>query len=718
MKPPMLKVFLVEDDEDDYILTRELLAETQKDNFELDWVTTAEAGLNAMLKRQHDVFLVDYRLGKDNGLHLLRDAVVRGCTAPIILLTGLGDKEVDSEAMKSGAADYLVKGQFDARLLERSIRHSIVRKRTENDLHQQLTRIRLLNDIAHAISERQDLSSILNVVLGQLEAHLPIDAGSVYLFEPQTATLKLAASSARNQSGAGAIAVRKGDRMALQVAGLSACSAGESLYVPDTTESSAAMIRALTGQGLNSAVAVPLMVEKSLFGILITAREKTDGFSAGEQKFLRALSEHVALAAHQAQLHTELQRAYDELRQTQQAVMQHERLRALGQLASGIAHDINNTLSPISGYAELLLRHERDLSDRAKKYLQHIKTASDDVAHIVTRMRDFYRKREENQPLLPVDVNQLVQQVIDLTRPRWRDVSQQRGVSVDIDLALDPRLPAVIGTESELREALTNLIFNAVDAMPQGGLITLRTRAGAWGAARTGRGVSTHVVLEVTDTGMGMDEETRKRCLEPFFSTKGQRGTGLGLAMVYGVVQRHEGSIEIESVPGKGTTFRLILPVRELSRHEVVDGGGAAPAMAPLRVLFVDDEPLLRELLKEVLETDGHDVSVADGGQVALDIFRAAQREGRPFDAVITDLGMPHLDGRRLAQILKSESPATPVIMMTGWGTLMREDGDKPANVDGMLNKPPKIRELQETLRQLAPKRTGRTVAKSEKPGG
>jgi CheY-like chemotaxis protein/two-component sensor histidine kinase len=320
--------------------------------------------------------------------------------------------------------------------------------------------------------------------------------------------------------------------------------------------------------------------------------------------------------------------------------------------------------------------------------------------------------------LLPVDVNQLVQQVIDLTRPRWRDVSQQRGVSVDIDLALDPRLPAVIGTESELREALTNLIFNAVDAMPQGGLITLRTRAGAWGAARTGRGVSTHVVLEVTDTGMGMDEETRKRCLEPFFSTKGQRGTGLGLAMVYGVVQRHEGSIEIESVPGKGTTFRLILPVRELSRHEVVDGGGAAPAMAPLRVLFVDDEPLLRELLKEVLETDGHDVSVADGGQVALDIFRAAQREGRPFDAVITDLGMPHLDGRRLAQILKSESPATPVIMMTGWGTLMREDGDKPANVDGMLNKPPKIRELQETLRQLAPKRTGRTVAKSEKPGG
>lgn len=701
--PARLKVSLVEDDEDDYILTREFLAETQKDGFQLDWVTTFEAGLEAMRRQLHDVYLVDYRLGKDSGLQLLREAVAGGCLAPVILLTGLGDNEVDSDAMKAGAADYLVKGQFDARLLERSIRHSILRKRTERDLHQQLTRIRLLNDIAHAISERQDLPSILNVVLGQLEAHLPIDLGSVYLFDLQTKTLRLAAIQAKDRSLSSPESLRREDRVALPTTGLDTCSQGETLHVRGAATSVSPIVRWLAGQGMESVVAVPLMVDKSLFGILVAGRGKGDGFSAGEQDFLRALSEHVALAAHQAQLHAELQRAYDELRQTQQAVMQHERLRALGQLASGIAHDINNTLSPISGYAELLLRHEPDLSARAQKYLQHIKTASDDVAHIVTRMRDFYRKREENQPLLPVDVNQLVQQVIDLTRPRWRDVSQQRGIPVDIDLALDPRLPAVIGTESELREALTNLIFNAVDAMPAGGLITLRTRAAAWNQARAG--ASAHVVLEVADTGVGMDEETRKRCLEPFFSTKGQRGTGLGLAMVYGVVQRHEGSIEIESVPGKGTTFRLILPVRESRRLDAVDSGGASLAIPPLRILFVDDEPLLRDLLKEVLESDGHQVSVADGGQAALDLFRAALRDGPPFDAVITDLGMPHLDGRRLAQILKSESPTTPVIMMTGWGSLMKEDGEKPAHVDGMLNKPPKIRELQEALRQVTPAR-------------
>ena len=178
----------------------------------------------------------------------------------------------------------------------------------------------------------------------------------------------------------------------------------------------ASLLKKLVQTQMGSAVVVPMMVEKNLFGVFIAARAKANGFSIGECEFLRTLCEHVALAAHQARLHTQLQSAYDELRQTQQAVMQHERLRALGQMASGIAHDINNALSPVSGFAELLLRSEKNLSETAHRYLNHIKTASDDVAHIVTRMRDFYRKREEHQPLLPVNLNQLTQQVIELTK--------------------------------------------------------------------------------------------------------------------------------------------------------------------------------------------------------------------------------------------------------------------------------------------------------------
>jgi signal transduction histidine kinase/FixJ family two-component response regulator len=616
----------------------------------------------------------------------------------------LGDHQVDSEAMKAGAADYLVKGQFDAPLLERSIRHSILRKRAERDLHQQLTRISLLNQITHAISERIDLESILAVVLGRLEVHLPIDYGAVYLFNSQPATLSQAAARLKSQPPAATQAAVEELTMPLEETGVDACAKGELLYEPDVAKTEAPLLKKLSEIQMGSAAVVPMIVERNLFGILIAARVKADGFSIGECEFLRTLCAHVALAAYQARLHTQLKSAYDELRQTQQAVMQHERLRALGQLASGIAHDINNTLSPVSGFAELLLRHETNLSESGRRYLQHIKTASDDVAHIVTRMRDFYRKREEHQPLLPVKLNQLSQQVIELTRPRWRDISQRRGISVDVKLDFDANLPDIIGTESELREALTNLVFNAVDAMPDGGIITIRSRVCSWTPGRGRLRTPTRVALEVSDSGTGMDEETRKRCFEPFFSTKGQRGTGLGLAMVYGVVQRHDGAIEIESELGKGATFRLVFPVREAPRPDTRESAAATDPLPPLRILFVDDEPLLRELVKEILEHDGHSVELADGGQAGLDAFRAAKQSGEAFDVVVTDLGMPHLDGRQLAQILKSESPATPIIMMTGWGTLIKGE-ELPSQVDSMLNKPPKIGELQEALRKATQRR-------------
>jgi signal transduction histidine kinase/DNA-binding response OmpR family regulator len=707
MDDPRLKVLLVEDDEDDYILTREFLAEIRGDNFELKWVADFDAALQAIEADQHDVYLVDYRLGKYSGLDLLRAAVARGCQSPIILLTGLGDHVVDSEAMGAGAADYLVKGQFDALLLERSIRHSILRKRAECDLQQQLTRISLLNQITRAISKRMDLESMLNVVLGRLEIHLPVAYGSVFLFNAEAGLFSRAASRLKSPSPAENGIAPEPLALPLAQTGVEACAKGELLYEPEMMTTRSLLLRKLAQTGMGSAVVVPMMVEENLFGILIVARAKANGFTPGECEFLRTLCEHVALAAHQARLHSQLQSAYDEIRQTQQAVMQHERLRALGQLASGIAHDINNALSPVSGFAELLLRTEKNLGPTARKYLHHIKTASDDIAHIVTRMRDFYRKREEHQPLLPVNLNSLVQQVIDMTRPRWRDVSQQCGLCVEVKQELDPHLPEIIGIESELREAMTNLVFNALDAMPKGGIIILRTRVGAWTHIPGGAKKPSHIVLEVIDTGAGMDEETRKHCLEPFFSTKGQLGTGLGLAMVYGVIQRHEGGIEIDSAPGKGTKMRLIFPVREAAEAALNEDAGGAACLPPLRILFIDDEPLLRELLKEVLECDGHQVHTADGGWVGLDAFRAANQGGTPFEVVITDLGMPHLDGRQLAQIMKKESPGTPILMMTGWATLIKGEEELPLHVDGILNKPPQITELKEALRKLTQRKHG-----------
>src|SRR5882757_5463898 len=306
----------------------------------------------------------------------------------------------------------------------------------------------------------------------------------------------------------------------------------------------------------------------------------------------------------------ELELSNEALRQAQQALIQQERLRALGQMASGIAHDINNAISPIALYTESMLERETNLSSEARGRLVTIQRAIDDVAQTVARMREFYRPREPELALADVGLNRLVKQIIDLTRARWSDLPQRRGIMIDLRLGLAPDLLDVRGADNEIRDALTNLIFNAVDAMPDGGVIEVRTSmptVPAHGSAAT-----RFVWIEASDTGIGMDEETRRRCLEPFFTTKGERGTGLGLAMVYGMAQRHAAEIEVESAVGKGTTVRLSFPAAT-AVAVMPDQPTVVPVVPQrLRLLVVDDDPLLLKSLRDILESDGHVVVTAN----------------------------------------------------------------------------------------------------------
>jgi len=557
-------------------------------------------------------------------------------------------------------------------------------------LQAQLARLHLLHQITRAIGERQDIQSIFQVVIRTLEEHLPVDFCCICLYDPAENCVIVTSVGLHSEALAMELAMSAQARIEIDQNGLSQCVQGRLVYEPDITQVPFPFPQRLARGALRSMVAAPLLVESKVFGVLIAARQQAHGFSSGECEFLRQASEHVALAAHQVQLYSALQQAYEDLRQTQKAVMQQERLLALGQMASGIAHDINNAISPVSLYTESLLEQEPGLSPRARGQLETIQRAIDDVAQTVARMREFYRQREAQMTLLPVDMNAIVQQVVDLTRARWSDMAQQRGIAIEMRTELAPHLPSIMGADNEIREALTNLIFNAVDAMPNGGPLILRTRL------TQERGV---VQVEVIDAGIGMDEDTRRRCLEPFFTTKGERGTGLGLAMVYGTMQRHGADIEIESAVGTGTTMRLSFAVPTRTAVGAV-ASATAGVVPPLRILIVDDDPLVLKSLRDTLEADGHAVTTADGGKAGIDAFLSARAQGNPYPVVITDLGMPYVDGRQVSSAIKTAAPETIVLLLTGWGQRLVADGDIPPHVDRVLSKPPKLRELREALAQ------------------
>jgi PAS domain S-box-containing protein len=557
------------------------------------------------------------------------------------------------------------------------------RKRAKQALERQLERVSLLNEIARSIVARHDLKSVFREVVGKLEDRFA-DLASIWLREGESDVFTLASAGDRSRQALEQFNLPQ--QMAVPATLAESLTGGDMRYLDDLAPLDEPVLEQLD---VRSAVVAPLVAEGGVLGVLVSGRYEEDAFSGAERDFLEGLSKHVALAVHQTQLHQSLQEAYDDLRQTQRAMLREERLRALGEMASGIAHDINNAISPIPLYTAIV-GQEEGLSQRARTHLRTIEMAVKDVEETVGRMRQFYREREE-EDLAPVRVNHAVQQAIELTRPRWRDLPQEHGYVIHLVRDFEDDLPPVVGNEGEIRQAVTNLIFNAVDAMPDGGTLSLRTRLDERPPAQ--------IVVEVSDTGIGMDEETQRRCLQPFFSTKGERGSGMGLATTYGTMQRHGGDVQVESTLGEGTTMRLLFPLREAADEEGVEV--AAVPVSPLRILCVDDEPLVRDALQEVLQDAGHSVALADGGEAALEQFEVALYRGEPFDVVITDLGMPGVTGRQVAQGVKAASPETPVILLTGWGQQLSAEDDIPAAVDLLLNKPPSVEGLSRALARV-----------------
>jgi PAS domain S-box-containing protein len=416
-----------------------------------------------------------------------------------------------------------------------------------------------------------------------------------------------------------------------------------------------------------------------------TVLEDTSGRVVGVAGIIRDITERKKIDQELRNANMHLSDALREIKRTHQQTIQHERLSALGTMASGIAHDFNNSLVPILGFSELLLTNPEMLDNKedVTSLLKDILTAATDASQSIQRLREFYRTADESEQATG-DLNAQIETAIILTRPKWKAEMGAKGLHFEFATDLDD-IPPVRAKESQLREVLINLILNAVDATPRGGLITMHTR-------HSGK----DVILEVEDQGEGMNEETKRRCLEPFFSTKGEGGTGLGLAMIYGFVQRHRGRIDFESELGKGTIVRITLPCKVEGIEILETEAQAIRITEHLKILVIDDKPAVRKLLTKALTINNHTVVAAENGSEGLNAF---SRED--FDLVITDRAMPDMSGDNVAKVVKSVNPEVPVILLTGFGDIMEDTGRMPEGIDIVLGKPVSQRDLTNAIAKL-----------------
>lgn len=581
-----------------------------------------------------------------------------------------------------------------------------------------LARLRVLTQVAQSAAGNLDLPSILAVTLRELDRHLPLNVCAVWLLdegrEPGSAgrepriggcepVLALADTSDALGDRAALPGLVPGLRLHLTATPFGSCvTDSEALYVewehadghePGLADRSPpSPFFPVPGPQFpkTCCVAVPLRAGDRTVGVLQSVCLRPAGFTGEQIQLLYLVADLLGPAISSYQLFGRLSAAYQELRVAQNQLIQAEKMRALGELAGGVAHEFNNSLCGVLGFLEFALLNQ-GLDPSCRGFLESARTCASDAAQTVRRVKDFARWRKKDQPSQPVDVNELLRQTVELVRHKW----EGRGTTVDARVAVEVTTEAAApaaGNPHELREVLTNLMFNAVEAMPHGGTLRLRT----WSDAAS-------VYLSVSDSGTGIPAAVRHRLFEPFFTTKGEKGNGLGLSVAFGIVRRHGGEIAVESQEDRGSTFTVRLPA-------VFTGVGApgghleAPAASPsapdarrgLRLLVVEDEDGIRRFLSTGLGLLGHHVRLT---ATAAEGVAALAEE--PFDLVLTDLSLPGGSGEEVAAAAAELTPRPPVLLLTGWADQLRAEKRTVPGVTRVLGKPVTLDSLAAALAEV-----------------
>jgi len=444
----------------------------------------------------------------------------------------------------------------------------------------------------------------------------------------------------------------------------------------------------ITGYQTKSILCVPLRTKSKMIGVLEVIN-KADGFPFTEEDamLLNFFANQVAVAIENARYYGELKHKYEEEKQMQEKYAEIEKLRALGLMTSGIAHDFNNMLAIIAGNIDLI-EIEED-KDKILKKVQIIKKTALGSAKTIKRLQKYARTKNDALQSQTINFNSLVRDAIEISTPMWKDSPQEKGFSVEIVDTLTEEEPIVLGDDTDLREAIINMIFNSVDAMPQGGKIDIVTYA-----------KNESVYLELSDNGTGMTEETKDRIFDPFFTTKGITHGGLGMSMLYGTIKRHNGSVDIKTMPGQGTTFTIVLPKGKEKTERASEKSSHSIKTEEANILIIDDEPQIGAVLSEILSHQGHQTSVFDNGKDGIDALKNGS-----YEILITDLGMPDLSGWEVINIARQIEPGVISGVITGWD--ISEAEAKQKGVDFLITKPFESSQIIQVVANAVKLKTG-----------
>jgi PAS domain S-box-containing protein len=426
------------------------------------------------------------------------------------------------------------------------------------------------------------------------------------------------------------------------------------------------------------------------------------GFVSYETRFKRKDGHHVDIECYTSIIKDDkgntiagvsIERDITEKKKMEQQLLQSEKLKSLGELSGGVAHDFNNVLAAILGRVQLLKIQFKPPSGKQEKRksmldlmksLEIIERASLDGAETVRRIQEFSRKRTDDKNFTQSDINQLLDNALEFTSVRWKNEAESKGIKINIQKEYSS-LPSTLGSAAELREVFTNLINNALDAMPQGGSIKIKTYK-----------ENSHIFVKIEDTGAGIPEDIRNRIFDPFFTTKGVQSTGLGMSISYGIIHRHKGTIVVNSCEGKGTTFTIKLPILEKLLEKKGTVVTIPRRQRKARILVLDDEEDVGQLLSDILASEGHEVEVASNGSQGIEMFKK-----KSFDMVFTDLGMPSMSGWEVAEKIKTINRKVPVALVTGWNIELKDQEMRDKNIDLVIHKPFEVEQVLRSVHEV-----------------